>query len=399
MTDPVARVILAAGREKSLRRRHPWVFSGAIRRVEGDPAAGDTVAVTAADRRVLGLAAWSPESRIPARIWTFDPKETVDADFFHRRVRSAWAAREGWMAGGDTCVRVIHAEADGLPGVVVDRYGDWLVCQLLSAGAERWREVIVEALMAGIPGIAGIYERSDAEVRGKEGLPPRAGGIHGTEPPPRIEILQGGARFLVDVRKGHKTGFYLDQRDNRARISPWFRDLRVLNVFSYTGAFAVDALRAGAAHVTNLDGSEDALAACEANLELNGLDAAAASQIRGDAFRVLREMADGGETFDAVILDPPKFADSRARVEGALRGYKDINLLGLRLLRPGGLLATFSCSGLVDTERFRRAVAWAAMDIGRDVQVLMDLAQAADHPVPLAFPEGSYLKGFLAQVP
>lgn len=399
MTDPTGRIVLAHGREKSLRRRHPWIFSGAVKRVEGDPAAGDTVAVAAADGRILGQAAWSPESRIPARIWTFDPAETVGPDFFARRVRRAWSVREDGSSRGDTGIRVVHAEADGLPGIVVDRYGDWLVCQLLSAGAERWREAIVEALMAAIPGIVGIFERSDADVRSKEGLERRTGTIHGAEPPPQIEIIQGGARFHVDVRQGHKTGFYLDQRDNRARVSPWLRGRRVLNVFSYTGAFAVDALRAGATHVTNLDGSEDALAGCEANLALNGLDVDATTQLRGDAFSVLRTMADAGETFDAVILDPPKFADNRSRVEGALRGYKDINLLGLRLLRPGGLLATFSCSGLVDNERFRRAVAWAAMDLGRDVQVLMDLAQAADHPVPLAFPEGAYLKGLLARVP
>ncbi len=348
----------------------------------------------------MGLGSWSPESQIPVRLWTFEPDETIDADFFDRRVRQAWAAREGWVqAHGDTCVRMIHAEADGLPGIVVDRYGDWLVSQLLTAGADRWRETLAACLMDAVPGVLGIHERSDAEVRGKEGLEQRAGHITGSEPPPRIEIRQGGASYLVDVRKGHKTGFYLDQRDNRARIAPWLQGRRVLNVFSYTGAFAVDALRAGAEHVTNLDGSEDALGLCEEHLALNDLDLGRTEQIRGDAFKVLRRMADAGETYDAVILDPPKFADSRARVDGALRGYKDINLLGLRLLAPGGLLATFSCSGLVDVERFRRAVAWAAMDVGRDVQVLMDLSQSADHPVPLAFPEGAYLKGLLARVP
>jgi len=394
----MARVILKPGREKSLRRRHPWVFSGAVGRVEGEPSVGATVEVVSADGQVWGLGAWSPASRIPVRIWTFQPDEPVDREFFERRLRRAWEGRAQWMSeSGDTCTRVVHAEADGLPGIVVDRYGDWLVCQLLSAGAERWRGVLAEALMAAVPGVTGVYERSDAEVRAKEGLEQRTGVLAGLEPQPRIIVYQGGAGFQVDVRQGHKTGFYLDQRDNRARIAPWLRGLRVLNVFSYTGAFAVDALRAGATEVTNIDGSQDALDLCRDNLALNELDGTRVENLRGDAFALLRRMVDDGAQYDAVLLDPPKFADSRAHVDGALRGYKDINLLGLRLLRPGGLLATFSCSGLVDPEKFRRAVSWAAMDAGRDVQVLMDLSQAADHPVPLAFPEGAYLKGLLAR--
>lgn len=392
------RVRLKRGRERSLVRRHPWVFSGAIERVEGTPAAGATADIEAADGRWLGRGAWSPQSQIALRLWTFVPEEPVDAAFFRHRLERALALRAGdpgWHDGN--AGRLVNAESDGLPGVVVDRYGDWLVCQFASAGAEFWRDTLIAELAAQVP-CRGIYERSDLEVRGKEGLAARSGVVRGEEPPELIEIHQHGCRYLVDVRHGHKTGFYLDQRDNRPLLAAYCADREVLNGFAYTGALTVTALRGGARAVTNLDSSAAALALGQRQLALNRLDPHRVTDLAANAFGELRRLRGAGHQFDMVVLDPPKFADSRAQLERASRGYKDINLLGCQLLRPGGVLATFSCSGLLEPALFQKIVADAALDAGRDAQLLGRLGQAADHPTLLSFPEGSYLKGLLCRV-
>lgn len=392
------RVVLERGRERSLLRRHPWVFSGAISDVQGGPAAGDTVEVVASNGLVLGRGAFSPRSQIAVRMWTFDPDEEMGPGLLRGRLERALATREPVPAEEEPAGRrLVNAESDGLPGVVVDRYGGYLVCQFLSAGAERWKGELVAAL-ADLTAPAGILERSDADVREKEGLAPATGLLAGDEPPERLEVREGACRYLVDVRHGHKTGFYLDQRENRALVARHAAGRRVLNAFAYTGGFGIAALAAGAEAVTNVESSAPLLAQLDETVTLNGLDAGRVENVEGNAFSVLRGFRAEGRRFDLVVLDPPKFADSRSRIEAAARGYKDVNLLACQLLEPGGLLATFSCSGVLQPELFQKIVADAALDAGRDARLLARMGQAPDHGVSLAFPEGSYLKGLLCRV-
>jgi 23S rRNA (cytosine1962-C5)-methyltransferase len=394
----VPTLILKAGREKSLLRRHPWVFSGAIAQIEGAPAPGETVEVVAADGAWLGRGAYSPHSQIAVRVWTFDEAEAITPEFFRARLARAMAVRAALLTeAGTTAYRLVNAESDFLPGLIVDRYGDWLVCQLLSAGAERWRDDLVAALSDLVP-CAGIYERSDVDVRAKEGLPLRTGGLAGPAPPERVEIAEHGAHFWVDILQGHKTGFYLDQRDNRALVRVAASGREVLNCFAYTGAFGVSALLGGAAHVTQVESSGAALELAQHHIALNGLEAGRAAHVEGDVFQVLRQYRDSRRQFDLIVLDPPKFAESKHQVERAARGYKDINLLAFKLLRPGGLLFTFSCSGSVPPDLFQKIVADAALDAGRAAQMVRRLTQSADHPVALSFPEGEYLKGLVCRV-
>lgn len=389
---------LKPGREKSVLRRHPWIFSGSVERLEGEALSGETVVICSADGTRLALGAFSPQSQIAARVWSFDPGVAVDAAFFRARLRLALQLRQqvASLRAGTAC-RLVNAEADGLPGVIVDRYGEFLVCQFLSAGAELHRDELVRALSELHP-CKGIYERSEASVRGKEGLEARAGLLWGEEPPELIEVSEGESRFLVDVRHGHKTGFYLDQRDNRRLLLQYAQGREVLNCFAYTGAFAVWALQGGAARVTEVEESEAALALGRRHLALNSLETADHEQIEGDVFKVLRQFRDSRRSFDLIVLDPPKFAESQHQLERACRGYKDINLLAFKLLRPGGVLFTFSCSGQVGLDLFQKVVADAALDAGREAQILQRLGQAPDHPVSLAFPEAGYLKGLVCRV-
>ncbi len=390
-------LFLKPGREKSLLRRHPWVFAGAVAHVEGKPAAGATVALRAANGAFLAWAACSPASQLVARVWSFEERDAIDAAWFQERLRRAWQRRAAALAEPEGAARLVYAESDGLPGLIVDRYADRLVCQFLTAGVEAWRGPLVEALAALHP-CAGIYERSDAEVRAKEGLAPRTGVLTGDAPPETVTIREGASRYLVDLAAGHKTGFYLDQRVNRAALAGWARDAEVLNAFAYTGGFGVAALQGGARHVVNLDTSRPALELAARNLALNDLDPARAEQAEGDVFTVLRGYRDRGRQFDLIVLDPPKFVESRVQLERGCRGYKDINLLAFKLLRPGGVLFTFSCSGLVDRSLFEKIVADAALDARRDAQVVTWLTQAPDHPVLLSFPEAAYLKGLVCRV-
>ena len=393
-------VILKPDRDHTARRRHPWIFSGAVARLEGaEPASGETVAVEADDGTVLGIGAWSPTSQIRIRLWTFGDGGAVDAAFFEQRLAAAMAAREALPPSRrDTdALRLVNAESDGLPGLVVDRYGEFLVCQFAAAGVERWKAEIVAALQQRHP-CAGVYDRSNLDVREREGLPPATGVLAGAEPPESIEICENGCRFGVDVRQGHKTGFYLDQRDNRALVAAHAAGAAMLNAFAYTGGFGVAALKAGAASVAHVDLSGPALARARANTERNGIDAATSEFIEGNVFEVLRTFRDRRRSFDLIVLDPPKFVESKGHLMAACRGYKDINLLGLKLLRPGGLLATFSCSGLLAPELFQKIVSDAAVDARRDVRVLQRLGAAPDHPDSLTFPEGLYLKGLLCRV-
>jgi 23S rRNA (cytosine1962-C5)-methyltransferase len=397
----MSTLLLKKGREHSLLRRHPWVFSGAVLGIRGpDPEPGETVDIADADGHWLARGAFSPESSILVRVWTFDETEAIDEAFFARRIAEAVALRGGCGETSPSLARrLVHGESDGLPGVVVDRYGDVIVVQLPTAGADRWRGAIVAALRAAVPDAATIYERSDAHARELEGLAPADGLLWGNEPPDVVEARWAGLAFGVPVRTGHKTGVYLDQAENLPRVGALAGGADVLDAFCYTGGFTMAALRGGAKSVTALDSSAPALDAFRANLARNGFDESRVEILCDDAFRRLRTFRDQGRSFDLIVLDPPKFAESRAQVERACRAYKDINLLAFKLLRPGGRLATFSCSGSVTPELFQKVVADAALDARRPARIVGRFSQAADHPVALAFPEGGYLKGLLCEVP
>jgi len=389
-------ITLHLGREKSLLRRHPWIFSGAIGHVEGNPGIGETVDVLDAKGNFLAKAAYSPRSNIRARIWTW-LDEVVDADFLHRRLDVAIHRRgeSGSLSHTDSC-RLVHAESDGLPGLIVDRYGDLLVMQILTAGAEYWKETLADLLLE-LTGLTNIYERSDVDVRHLEALEPRSGAMRGN-PPSKLILQEYGLKFNVDIAHGHKTGFYLDQCESRHLVGQLAADRDVLNCFSYTGGFAVHAVEGGAKSVTSIDSSGEALKLGAENAALNGQQAEIHEWIEGDVFKELRTFRDSRRDFDLIILDPPKFAPTISQVKKATRGYKDINLLAFKLLRPGGILVTFSCSGGVDASLFQKIVAGAALDANVNAQIIQKLGQGADHPVALNFPEGAYLKGLVCRI-
>jgi len=386
---------LKAGREKSLKRRHPWIFSGAVQKVAGNPGVGDTVEVKNSSGNVIARAAYSPQSQIRGRIWTFDPAEEIDAAFFRNRVMRALAMREALPAAKTgNALRLVHGESDALPGLIVDRYADVLVAQFLAAGVERWRDPILDALVE-LTGCEAIYERSDADTRKLEGLEPRAGFVRGNRLASRCPIIEYGLNFKVDVEQGQKTGFFLDQRENRQRVRALAQGREVLDGFSYTGGFAINALAGGAKRVVAIESSGPSLEVARENVAANAVDPEKIEFIEADVFAHLRKLRDAGAQFDLAVLDPPKFAPTAAQAKNAARAYKDINLLALKLLRPGGLLATFSCSGGVDAGLFQSIVAGAALDAGAQAKIVERFSAAADHPVALEFPEGEYLKGLL----
>lgn len=391
-TTPEAR--LKAGREKSLKRRHPWVFSGAISRVDGKPAAGATVRVLAETGEFLAHAAYSPESQIRLRVWTFNEAATVNAGLIARRVEQAITARRasGLLASDGAC-RLVFGEADWLPGLVVDRYGDFVVCQLLSAGIEYWRTAVVDALTRQLAP-RGIYERSEASMRRKEGLASSRGPLYGDPPPPRLEIHGDGLRQLVDIEHGQKTGAYLDQQINRRRVATYATGAHVLDAYSYSGGFGLACLAAGATQATFLDSSATALETIAAQADLNGLSERC-RYIEADVANELRGMQARGERFDLIVLDPPKFVHTAQQVNAGCRAYQDINRLAFELLTPGGVLASFSCSGHVDAGLLQKVIASAALEAGREAQIIERLGQPVDHPVALHFPESEYLKGFV----
>ena len=359
---------------------------------------GETVDVVDSRGRFLARGAYSPHSQIRVRIWSWDPEEAVDESFFRDRLIQAMAARLEFVDPSETnAYRLVNAESDGLPGLIVDRYADTLVIQCLSSGSERWRDTLVK-LISEISGCQQIFERSDAEVRTLERLVPRAGMLVGSESSDRLKIQENGLFFGVDIYHGHKTGFYLDQRENRARIRELAAGRKVLDCFTYSGGFTISALAGGAESVVAIDSSAEVLGLARQNLVLNGLPMEKAEWVTGDVFQVLRKYRDQGISFDLIILDPPKFASTSAQVQRAARGYKDINLLAFKLLKPGGILVTFSCSGGVSEDLFQKIVAGAALDAGVNAQIVERLHQGSDHPVALNFPEGSYLKGFIIRV-
>ncbi len=420
-------VVLKRNRARPVLQRHPWVFSGAIERIEGEVADGDVVEVRDAGRNWLARGYLNRRSQIVVRLLTWRQDEVIDGEFWRRRLERAAAARRSLASdAATTAYRLVHAESDYLPGLVVDRYGEWLVVQFLTLGVERWRDelasLLVSVLDGSAGGVRGIYERSDVDVRAKEGLGRRAGLLWGEESPELVEVLENGRRFLVDVRRGHKTGFYLDQRENRARLPGFCNGAEVLDAFAYTGGFGVCAAvggpstdsgqapsteftvseaelpRTGATQVTLVESSAPALGLARRNFALNGCEHCCVEYVEGDAFSVLRGYRAQGRKFDVVVLDPPKFAHSERGVKRATRAYKDVNLLAFQLLRPGGVLFTCSCSGAVSADLFQKIVFGAAVDAEREAQVIGHLAQGADHPVALTFPEGAYLKGLICRV-
>ncbi len=392
----MANIILNAGREKSLLRRHPWIFSGGIQHVDGEPASGSTVDLLLSDKQFLARASYSPHSQIRARVWTFND-EAVDKEFFRRKIRSSLSTRQKLnVEGQSNAYRLIYAESDNIPGLIIDRYGDVLVMQCLTAGAEYWKETFADLLLEET-GLSTIYERSDADVRELEGLESKVGLLRGSIIPNPLTITENNLQFKVNLAEGHKTGFYLDQRKNRLRVRELAKDKDVLDCFSYTGGFTVNALAGGAKSVLSVDSSADALELCKENIILNNLPADKHTALEGDVFQLLRKFRDEARSFDVIILDPPKFAPTAAHAEKATRAYKDINLLAFKLLRAGGLLVTFSCSGGIDAGLFQKIVAGAALDAGVDAQIVEHLSQGADHPVLLHFPEGAYLKGLICK--
>lgn len=402
-TDQNPKIILKPGREKSILRRHPWVFSGAISSSNNDLLPGETVAVMSSQQEFLGYGAFSPSSQIRCRMWSFSDSsdqtltESQLLQLIFERIENALTTRTAEIQRAQSdAYRLIHAESDQIPGLIVDVYGDVVVLQFLSQGVERLREEIANHI-ALVTEAVMVYERSDAEVRLLEGLPDREGVLVGASAPSQVTITENHLQYYVDYSRGHKTGFYLDQRDNRLRVRQYANGKEVLDCFSYTGGFSMNAIQGGASHVTAVDVSEDALNRLHENAILNGFSAERLDCIQADVFKQLRLFRDQGRQFDLIILDPPKFAPTRKQVDRAARGYKDINLLAMKLLRSNGMLFTFSCSGGVDQALFQKIIAGAALDANVDLQFIDKMTQSSDHPVLSSFPEGEYLKGLVCR--
>lgn len=391
-------LILKPGREKSLQQRHPWVFSGAVERIIGQAEPGQTVRIQDAKRKFLGWGAYNPKSQIAARVWSWREDEEVNAEFIYKRIQAAYNLRnESDLSDVTNSCRCVFSESDGFPGLVVDRYNEQLVLQISSSGAEFWRSEIYADLQE-ITGTRNLFEKSDSEIRKLDGLPARVELIGGTLPDAALEIQEWGIKYLVDIQHGQKTGFYLDQRQNRNKIRQFALGKRVLNCFSYTGGFSLNAAAGGAKEIISIDSSASANQLAQKNLELNSMQIASCKWVTADVFTELRVLRDRGEKFDLIILDPPKFAPTYHSIERANRAYKDVNLLGMKLLNRGGILFTFSCSGGVSADLFRKIVHGAAVDAGVNAVILEQLHQDMDHPIPIHFPEAEYLKGLICKI-
>ena len=386
------KVYLKKGREAPIVRGHPWIFSGAIEKMDGDPEAPSVTDVLDSRGNWLARGLYNPKSQIRVRLLTWKDEE-IDRPFFRRRLSQAAALREQ-LRSTTNAYRLVNGEGDFLPGLVVDRYNDFLVCQFITAGMDHLKGIVIDSLSSLFP-VKGIYERSGGGVREEEGLSPSQGVLSGEEPPELIPIEENGLKFLVDIRNGQKTGFFLDQRDNRLLVSSLARDKTVLNCFAYTGAFAAYAHKGGAKQVLSVDSSKSALELAEQVFDVNDFSPSHGDFLRRDVFSYLKACPDH---FDLVILDPPSLAHRRRDVDAASGGYKFLNLHALRVLKPGGLLLTFSCSQHISFDLFQKIVFGAAVDSGHKVQILERLGHPIDHPVSLHHPEGEYLKGLLLNV-
>jgi 23S rRNA (cytosine1962-C5)-methyltransferase len=388
-------VVLKPGKERAVRLGHPWIFSGAIAKEPIGGERGQLVDILDSKKTFLARGYFNPLSQIRVRILTTDQTQMIDSEFIKNRIKSSIDRRSRIFMGGATnCARLVAHESDLLPGLIVDRYGDWIVFQIVTAGMEVWRQEIIEALVDLCKPV-GVYERSDDAVREKEGLAMRSELVFGKGYDSPVPILENGMKLLVDIASGHKTGFYLDQRDNRALIRDYSSDLAVLNCFSFTGGFSVAAMMGGAKNVVSVDESAPALDIAEKNLSNNGFKIPKDNFVKADVFQFLRDLKSRGQSFDLIVLDPPKFASSNAQLDRACRGYKDLNLVAMQLLRVGGMLATFSCSGLISRDLFQKVVFGASVDAGARMQIIRHLSQSECHPTLLTFPESLYLKGFL----
>jgi len=391
-------IVLKKGRAKTARQFHPWIFSGAISKTDANIAAGEIVRVLDSRREFVAYGYCNPASQIALRLLEWDEDRSMGERWWCDRIARAIAGRKNLLDDKTSnCCRLVFGESDGLPGLMVDKYENQLILQSSTAGIDRAINAITAALVELLKP-ATIYERSHVDIRKLEGLPGRVGGLHGEPPPERLIVTANDLKFYVDVKTGHKTGLYLDQRFNHRLVAAQAENLELLDCFCYTGAFSLHGIKAGAKSAVLVDSSAEFLAAARDNFKLNGLDGGKVEYIKGDVFTVLREFADSDRRFDMVILDPPKFAASRANLKRALAGYKDLNLQAMKLLKPGGLLATFSCSGAVTEADLKTVLFWAALDAGKQVQILQTLYQGPDHPRSIYFPEAEYLKGFLCRV-
>ena len=394
----MVEVILKKGKEKAALQRHPWIFSGALDKVKGSPANGEVVRVLAADKEFLAYGYFNEKSRVAVRMLEWDEAKTINRDWYQQKIHTAIASRAHVLRNGDTnTCRLVFSEADFLPGLIVDRYADFLSLQILSAGIEQAKAEIIDILREELQP-KGIFDKSDATARGHEDLEVANGLLWGEQPPEFLEVKENGILYHINIAGGQKSGFYCDQRDNRQILAAYTPGKTVLDCFSYSGGFSLNSLKAGAAHVTSVDSSALALETLQQNMDLNGFDKAQSTVVQSDVNKQLRALKEEGKKFDVIVLDPPKYAPSRSALDRAARAYKDLNRLGMGLLESGGLLATFSCSGAVDIETFKQIIAWAALDAGKEIQIVKQFSQPEDHPVRISFPEGEYLKGLLLRV-
>ncbi len=390
-------VILKKGKEKAAMLHHPWIFSGAIDKIKGKPLNGEIVKVCSATAEFLAYAYYNDQSRVALRLMEWDESKTIDKEWYQEKLRNAIASRKHLLNADTNTCRLVFSEADFLPGLIVDQYADFLSLQILSAGMENAKEEIIELLKEEL-NPRGIFDKSDAGARKHENLEATQGLLWGETPPEFIEVRENGIAYHINIADGQKSGFYCDQRDNREILAAYSKDKNVLDCFCYSGGFTLNSLKHGAAHVTSVDSSALAIETLAHNLELNGFDPAQQLSIQSDVNKQLRVFKEEGKKFDIVVLDPPKYAPSRSALDRAARAYKDLNRLGMLLLEKGGILATYSCSGAVDMETFKQIIAWAALDAGKEVQIIKQFHQPEDHPVRVSFPEGEYLKGLLLRV-
>jgi 23S rRNA (cytosine1962-C5)-methyltransferase len=390
-------IILKKGKEKAAILRHPWIFSGALDKIKGSPANGEIVAVWSASQEFLAYGYFNDQSRVALRLMEWDQSVTIDEAWYAQRLEKAIASRADILNENTNTCRLVFSEADLLPGLIVDKYADFLSLQILSAGMENAKQTIINILRS-LLNPKGIFDKSDAGARKHENLEPADGLLWGEQPPEFLEVKENGVIYHINIADGQKSGFYCDQRDNREILAAYTKGKTVLDCFCYSGGFTLNSLKAGASHVTSVDSSALAIETLKHNLELNGFSEAMQNSVQSDVNKQLRVFKDENKKFEVVVLDPPKYAPSRSALDRAARAYKDLNRLGMMILEPGGILATFSCSGAVDMETFKQIIAWAALDAGREVQILKQFHQPEDHPIRMSFPEGEYLKGLLLRV-
>ena len=390
-------VILKKGKEKAAVLHHPWIFSGAIDKIKGKPENGEIVTLRSAEKEFLAYAYYNDQSRVALRLLEWDENVVIDKAWYAEKLRNAIDARQHVLTEGTNTCRLVFSEADFLPGLIVDKYADFLSLQILSSGIESVKNDIIDILVELLKP-TGIFDKSDAGARKHENLPEGQGLLWGAQPPEFIEVKENGILYHINISEGQKSGFYCDQRDNRQILSDYAKGKSVLDCFSYSGGFSLCALKQGAAHVTSVDSSALAIETLQHNMSLNGFELSMQNSIQSDVNKQLRIFKEEGIKFDVIVLDPPKYAPSRSALDRAARAYKDLNRLGMLLLEKGGILATFSCSGAVDLETFKQIIAWAALDAGKEVQIIKQFSQPEDHPVRLSFPEGEYLKGLLLRV-